>query len=338
MSEDDCPEELQELAAEAQMSLLPSKSRDRYLQTLNNFKNWADEKKVSNWTETVMLAYFQGLESSLASSTLWSTFSMLKATILAERNVDIGKYPKLVAFLKRKNEGYKAKKASVFTPQEIEQFLREAPDDNFLATKVACVLGVAGACRRVEMEKLTVENVQKQGDIILVKIMNTKNRIDRKFTVDGNFLNIVERYINLRPKDISTDRFFINFQRGKCTKQPIGKNKFGAMPKEIALFLQLENPERYTGHSFRRTSATIAAEAGADLVTLKRLGGWKSSNVAEGYIEDTMAGKRKIANMIKNTINPVEKKQKTDECMPSTSKESLPSTSKDPCHNTEMVN
>jgi hypothetical protein len=44
----------------------------------------------------------------------------------------------------------------------------------------------------------------------------------------------------------------------------------------------------YTGHSLRRTSATLLVDEGGDLTTLKRHGGWRSSFVAEGYIEESI--------------------------------------------------
>lgn len=53
----------------------------------------------------------------------------------------------------------------------------------------------------------------------------------------------------------------------------------------------------FTGHSFRRSSATLAANAGADITTLKRLGGWKSDKVANSYVEESLLTKRKIANI-----------------------------------------
>lgn len=94
--------------------------------------------------------------------------------------------------------------------------------------------------------------------------------------------NIVTQYIVLRPTNIKTNRFFVNYQHGKCLAQPIGINKFRQNPRKVAMYLKLENPEHYTGHSFRRTSATMLIDAGADITALKRHGGWKSNTVAEG--------------------------------------------------------
>ena len=74
------------------------------------------------------------------------------------------------------------------------------------------------------------------------------------------------------------------------------------MPKTIASYLKLADPESYTGHSFRRSSATLLADSGADLVTLKQHGGWKSSTVAEGYVEDSFNQKKKVCQQITSSI------------------------------------
>ena len=74
------------------------------------------------------------------------------------------------------------------------------------------------------------------------------------------------------------------------------------MPKLVAEFLNLEDSHNYTGNSFRRTSATLLADGGGDLLQLKRLGGWKRSSVVEGYIEDTILNKSKIGSLISEQI------------------------------------
>ena len=45
------------------------------------------------------------------------------------------------------------------------------------------------------------------------------------------------------------------------------------MPQTIAEYLELPDPELYTGYSFRCTSASILANAEADVERLKRHGG-----------------------------------------------------------------
>ena len=74
------------------------------------------------------------------------------------------------------------------------------------------------------------------------------------------------------------------------------------MGKPIATYLNLPNPQLYTGHCFRRSSATLLVDAGGDITTLKRHGGWKSTTVAEGYIEESVQNKIKVPNQILNSI------------------------------------
>lgn len=85
--------------------------------------------------------------------------------------------------------------------------------------------------------------------------------------------------------------------------QPIGKNKFSSTPQKIAEFLKLPFPKEYTGHSFRRSSATMLVDAGATMPTLKRHGGWKSDAVAEGYIEQSIKNKTDVGNLLSNMMS-----------------------------------
>jgi hypothetical protein len=78
----------------------------------------------------------------------------------------------------------------------------------------------------------------------------------------------------------------------------VGINTFGQLPSKTAAYLKLEDPKTYTGHCFRRSSATLLAAGGGDLVSLKRHGGWRSSTVAEGYIGDCVEERIKIARKV----------------------------------------
>lgn len=92
----------------------------------------------------------------------------------------------------------------------------------------------------------------------------------------------------------------------------MGINKIGAVPQKVANFLKLPNAKAYTGHCFRRSSATILVDAGGDILTLKRHGGWRSSSTAEGYLEDSLQQKKQTAEMILTSVLP-------DPSLPSTS-------------------
>lgn len=140
--------------------------------------------------------------------------------------------------------------------------------------------------------------------------------------IRDEYVKIVEKYQALRPTNTPIDRFFLQYRKGKCVRQPMGSTKIGGMPREIATFLGLQEPEQYTGHCFRRTSATLLADSGADLTTLKRHGGLKSSTVAEVYIEDSIDNKSKICKGIKVESLTLKKSCPDHWTRPSTSKDS----------------
>ncbi|XP_029171116.1 uncharacterized protein LOC114940557 [Nylanderia fulva] len=276
-------------------------------------------------SEKTLLAYFIELSKSNKPSTMWATYSMLKTTINIKNNININKYENLTSFLKTQSKGFQSKKANTLTPEQIKKFLDEAPDQTHLATKLATIFGICGACRRDELANINMEHIKDRGSLLLVTIPTTKNYKPRSFVVTEEFYSIYKKYLVFRPHDIKTPKLFLNYQKGKCTHQVIGLNKFGKMPTVIATYLNLPDPNSYTGHTFRRTSATILADSGADILTLKRHGGWKSNAVAEGYVDNSFTNKKNISNQITTTITnnnfPTFQSAKTiyDQAQPSTS-------------------
>jgi hypothetical protein len=133
------PEELKKTVKDAELSFLPVKSRDKYIKAYNLFTDWRQEKGANTFSETVLLSYFIELSQTRQPSTMWSIYSMLKATIKTKNNVHIETYPKLISFLKRNAVGHKSKKSKIFTASNIEIFLNEAPDCDFLAAKVSMI-------------------------------------------------------------------------------------------------------------------------------------------------------------------------------------------------------
>ena len=151
------------------------------------------------------------------------------------------------------------------------------------------IMGIAGACRGQELCEMKLTDVEETDEIIFVKIPNSKNGMPRTFTITAcrenkvRYLQIVKKYINIRSKIVNV-RFFMRYRGGRCVNQPVGKNKIAEIPCKIATYLNLDNPKTYTGHSFRRTSTTLLANTGAEVLTLKRRGGWKSGSIAETYV------------------------------------------------------
>lgn len=296
------PREIVDAANAALSQILPEKSKVSYNKAYSSFCTWKNVKGATETTETVLLAYFKELSDQYKPTTLWSQFSMLKTMLNLKEKVDIDKFLELPAFLKQKSRGYAPKKSKVFSANQIQNFLENAPDEHNLDKKVIILFGVFGALRGGELAQVTLKDVERQGRIYCIKIPKTKTMKPRSFIIPEEFTSFVEKYIALRPIKATTDKFFLNFQKGKCTVQVIGKNKIAAVPHKIAEFLNLPDPKDYTGHTFRRTSATMLVDAGGDLTMLKRHGGWKSSTVAEGYIDDSITNKEEIGSLLSKMI------------------------------------
>lgn len=130
------PPDIIETANEAAADLLPEKSKKVYEICYRRFTDWCDTKFVKNVTENVLLAYLKEKSEILKPSTLWSEYSMLKATLIINKHVDIRKFTKLIPFLKKKSVGFRPKKSKIFTRQEFDKFLVEAPDNKYLMMKV----------------------------------------------------------------------------------------------------------------------------------------------------------------------------------------------------------
>lgn len=132
------PPEIKLAAREIVDNLGPTKSRAVYHWAYERFVKWCEERTVKHYTESVLLAYFAHLVTSakMKSSTLWSNYSMIKCMLNIKHGVDISQFTKLRAYLKKRGEGYRAKKSKVFSKSDFDKFMSEADDFIYLLHKV----------------------------------------------------------------------------------------------------------------------------------------------------------------------------------------------------------
>ncbi|XP_064215658.1 uncharacterized protein LOC135265239 [Tribolium castaneum] len=301
--------EIDAIASAAVSNLLPAKSRPQYEKTYLQFRQWCSMKKIDQVTENVLLAYLEEKSTTLKPPTLWALYAMLKATLNVKENIDTRKFPKLVPYLKSKSVGYRSKKSQILDKEDISKFINEADDKIYLLMKTVLILGISGALRREELVKMKLTDIEDKQSVLIVKVPDTKTHCERIFTVSNlENIEIVRKYRALRPPRATSDRLFLKYTNGKCVNQNVGINKIGEIPSLIAKWLNKDEPKKYTGHCFRRSSATLLANAGGDLISIKRHGGWRSSTVAESYIEDSLNNKIEIANKIQPSSSTEENK------------------------------
>lgn len=115
---------------------LPEKSKERYEKQFNIFEEWRKRNNLTDYSETVLLQYFSEKANVSKSSSLWASYSMLRATMGLKVGVNIRKYKRLSDLLKKKAAGFKSIKSKIFTREEVNRFLTEAPDESYLMIKV----------------------------------------------------------------------------------------------------------------------------------------------------------------------------------------------------------
>jgi integrase len=168
--------------------------------------------------------------------------------------------------------------------------------------QVIAIIGLSVACRCDELKNMTIDDIQDTQSVLIINIPDSKTgksrAVKNELANDLNLTEIYRKYVSLRSPLTEHRRLFVNCQKGKCTVQPVGINKFAKVPAIIANYLKIPDASSYTGHCWRRTSASLLVDAGANLLTLKSHGGWKSSAVEERYIENSIQNKISIDTKI----------------------------------------
>ncbi len=75
-------------------------------------------------------------------------------------------------------------------------------------------------------------------------------------------------------------------------------NIIAQVPHEVADYLDKEDPSIFTFHSFRRSSASIAADMGGTALQMQSFFGWKNSNMAMEYISTSKTAIEDMANKL----------------------------------------
>ena len=127
-----------------------------------------------------------------------------------------------------------------------------------------------------ELKKMTTDDVQDKGNIIIVTITDFKTGKRRTFTITNelceglNSIELYRKYLSLRPPHTPHKYFFVFYRLGKCSIQPVGIQSFSKIPSQIATFLKLPNADTYKGHAFRRTSTSLLTNTSFYEITLKQ--------------------------------------------------------------------
>ena len=182
-----------------------------------------------------------------------------------------------------------ARQAKVFTVQELLNYYQMPSTPENLADKVYAVIAISFAGRGVEVAAVNFKNITETVETatgekhIKVTYIRSKTRgvPEQSFTLitGATEVRIITEYEQCFKKEERSGRYFRMLRYGIDgtkiigTGRNIGHNTTAKAGIRIATRLGLENPELYTGHTFRRTAATLCAESGMTLPEIKLLTG-----------------------------------------------------------------
>lgn len=111
-------------------------SKNLYKLIYRRFISWCTSREIDTPTESDCLAYFIERSNSIKPNSLYAEYSMINASLVVEKGVDLKQFASLSEFMKRQSAGYQSKSYKVFTRKQIMEFVTNAPDEKYLMMKV----------------------------------------------------------------------------------------------------------------------------------------------------------------------------------------------------------
>ena len=183
------------------------------------------------------------------------------------------------------------------------------------------VLGFVGGLRSAELKSLSCENVIRTDEGYYIKFTPAKQRSDIKeseFYVPINkkkpsecFAVHISAYLDIIVKSLGRldGPLFKTCTKTGVTKTPLGINYVYKAPKEIAEKLGLNEPQKFTGHAFRRSSATHCANQGASTMDMRMKFHWKDDQMPGRYVENSRYQSKKLGKMMTKPNDMVDQSQ-----------------------------
>ncbi len=285
------------------------KAYDRVWQDLLDFTRISSPKELKE--AHFMRFFFHLKKTGLKASSLWTKYSMLNNVYKRETGHKLQDFPRLTLQLKSYNQGYVRKAAKTFSLLEFQAFMRMELDGPFwLVRKAFAAIAWCGGMRCDELHRLCIQDLQECPEGIKVNFTHSKQWAEAKENTILVPFNKSDPSICLASKvkvyldalgplaDDKTGKLFKGTMKGKrFVKNPMGHNLLHNIGKDVARILSLDNPDTYTGHCWRRSSATQIAGQGASTLDMKRQFGWKQDTTAMKYIDATNYQCMKMASL-----------------------------------------
>ena len=226
------------------------------------------------------------------SSSIWTYYSRLNYIHQNKYGRKLQDWPRLTHQLRNYMKGYERNSATAFSREEMELAIQVDNDTpQWVLYKAVVCVAFVGGLRGIELRSITFGNVKEDHQGIWVEFYQAKRRGEEQrngFVIPFNrshpHLCWATRVVNYRAKLVESfpsikpeDAFFRRALKDRFSQHEVlGKSAFGRIGKEIAQHLNLRDASSYTGHTFRRSAATEAANNGATSTDLKTGLGWEN--------------------------------------------------------------
>jgi len=270
-------------------------SRRAYVKCWKGFKDLAGEFNFEAGPpgECLIVNYFRDLrfEKKVASSTMWTFYSYLNSILKRKYGFKLQELPRVTLFIKGLEVDMK-KKAPIWDAGKLKKFLvAEMPTPYWEVRQSIVMMAFFGGLRLQETCDLELEKIIRGPEGYTITHMRCKQRDDKTFTKfvvpqEGGYADRLAVYIKKVNDDLQKfqGRVWFTCTPKALKKQGMGLNMVGQVPHEVAKYLHFPEPETYTFHSFRRTSATTAADAGSTTEQMVDFFGWKNGSMCQEYI------------------------------------------------------
>jgi len=178
----------------------------------------------------------------------------------------------------------------------LKNFMAAEMVNAFWEVRQAIVLmSFFGGLRVGECSALKLEQIIRSPVGYTITHMRAKQRDDKLFTKfvvpqEGGYaerLSIYLKKVNEQLSKFQGRVWFTGTQSSHFKKQAMGINMLAKVPHELRMLLKLPEENHYSFHSFRRTSATSAADAGSTTEQLVDFFGWKNASMCQEYISSS---------------------------------------------------
>ncbi len=213
--------------------------------------------------------------------------------------------PRLTLLIKGFDKDVKQKAAN-FDDKQLKEFMLARKDSAYwLVRQVITIVAFFGGLHIQECMDLVLEKIQRGKEGYFITHFRVKQRrsdkLESRFLVpeEGGYAAQLALYlgkVNNQLKKYQGRVWYTCTQSDLFRKQVIGKNTMAKVPQEIATLLMRPNPALYSFHSFRRTSATTAADGGSSSAQMTDFFVWKNPSMCHEYVSSS---KHAITSMAK---------------------------------------